>query len=148
MGRVLRFFLEPNVWEDISGAGAALYASACARQKTHTRTRSPRGAASPPFALRSAASSYLEVGGHDLEVWVHAQQVVLRELEPDVLRDEVDRDQVVAALPRNDDVRVAVAAGRFLGFGCGSRAPPSSCRREVGNVGCCRRRSRASLGEG
>ena len=41
---------------------------------------------------------------------------MLRELEADVLGDEVDRDEVVAALPRDDDVGVAFSLG--LGFGC------------------------------
>ena len=43
-----------------------------------------------------------------------AHQVMLLQLEADVLRDEVYRDDVVAALPGDDDVGVAAAGSHVL----------------------------------
>jgi hypothetical protein len=50
--------------------------------------------------------TYLLCEWHDLQVWVDAPEAVLLQLRLDVLRHQVDGNNVVTFLPRNDDVSV------------------------------------------
>ena len=67
-----------------------------------------------PVAQDRVHPPRLVVGRDHLEVGEHAPQVVLLHLGAYVLRDQVDRDEVVSALPGDDHVGVAAAGGHVL----------------------------------